>query len=158
MYMRILGIDPGYDRLGVAMIEKDNGSETLLYSDCFETDSKLTFHDRLRLVGAEVENVIHSYTPHQLGIENVFFNTNQKTAMHIGEVRGAILYIAGQNDLEIFEYTPPQIKAAVAGTGRGTKKDVITMLHKLIDINKKIRHDDEYDAIAVALTHSACCR
>lgn len=156
--MRILGIDPGYDRLGLAVVEKSGSDETLMYSDCFETDSSLSFHDRLQLVGVEIENVISSYTPEHLGIENVFFNTNQKTAMHIGEVRGAILYIAGQNDLGIFEYTPPQIKAAIAGTGRGTKKDVINMLHRLIEINKDIKHDDEYDAIAVALTHSACCK
>ena len=154
--MRILGIDPGYDRLGLAIIEKDGSDDTLIYSDCFETDSSLSFYDRLQLVGVEVEEVIRAYTPNHLGIEKIYFNTNQKTAMHISEVRGAILYIAAQNGLDIFEYTPPQVKAAVAGSGRATKKDITNMIHKLIEIKKEIRYDDEYDAIAVALTHSAC--
>lgn len=156
--MRILGIDPGYERLGLAVVEKESGKEVLVHSECFQTDAKLPFPERLELVGAEIERIIKEFEPNHLALENVFFNTNQKTAMDVAAVRGVVLYVGKNNDLDVFEYTPPQIKSAVAGSGRGSKKDVIAMLHNLIDINKDIRLDDEYDAIAVALTHSAIHR
>jgi len=78
--------------------------------------------------------------------------------MDVAAVRGVILYVGRLHNLEIFEYTPPQIKSAVGGSGRANKKEIASMLHHLIDINKEIRLDDEYDAIAVALTHSAIHR
>jgi len=156
--MRIIGIDPGYERLGIAVVEKENGKESLIHSECFQTDTKLSFHERLQLLGEQLENVIKKHKPEHLALENIFFNTNQKTAMDVAAVRGVILYVARSNGLETFEYSPPQIKSAVGGSGRADKKEVAAMLHHLIDINKKISLDDEYDAIAVALTHSAIHR
>lgn len=156
--MKIIGIDPGYERLGIAVIEKDRNKETLLYSECFQTDASLSFHERLFLLGEHLTTVIKTHTPRQLALENVFFNTNQKTAMDVAAVRGVILFVARQNRLDTFEYTPPQIKAAVGGNGRATKKEVEVMLRLLITIPIKKRLDDEYDAIAVALTHSAIHR
>lgn len=156
--MKIIGIDPGYERLGIAVIEKEASGEKLLHSECFQTDKGLSFHERLFLVGEALERVVKEYSPKHLVLENVYFNTNQKTAMDVAAVRGVALYVGKRNSLETFEYTPPQIKSAVAGTGRGDKKDVIAMLHHLIKINKEIELDDEYDAIAVALTHSAIHR
>lgn len=156
--MRILGIDPGYERLGLAIIEKTTGKETLVYSECFQTDASLPFHERLLLVGEALSRVITEYSAEHLALENVYFNTNQKTAMDVAAVRGVALYIGRSFGLETFEYTPPQIKSAVGGSGRADKKEVAAMLHHLIDINKEIRLDDEYDAIAVALTHSAIHR
>lgn len=156
--MRTLGIDPGYDRLGVAVVEKTNGNETLIYSDCVQTDKTLPFPERLRIVGDAIALAIADYKPNHVAVENVFFSTNRKTAMDVAAVRGLILYIAEKNNCEVFEYTPPQIKVAVAGSGRGTKKDIIAMVHHLVTFNKKKALDDEYDAIAVALTHSAIHR
>ncbi len=156
--MRIIGIDPGYERLGIAVVEKTNGKEVLIHSECFQTDAKLDFHERLFLLGRQIECVIKKHNPQHLALENVFFNTNQKTAMDVAAVRGVILYVGRLHNLEIFEYTPPQIKSAVGGSGRANKKEIASMLHHLIDINKEIRLDDEYDAIAVALTHSAIHR
>jgi len=156
--MRIIGIDPGYERLGVAIIENDNKKEKLLYSNCFQTDASLSFHERLLLLGEYLAGIIKKHNPEHLAIENVFFNTNQKTAMDVAAVRGVILFVGKQNGLDTFEYTPPQIKAAISGNGRASKKEVETMLHLLITIPKKRRLDDEYDAIAVALTHSAIHR
>ncbi|MBL4644727.1 MAG: crossover junction endodeoxyribonuclease RuvC [Candidatus Pacebacteria bacterium] len=155
--MKIIGIDPGYERLGIAVVEKTTQKELLLYSQCFQTDSKLPFHERLLLLGEELQSVITKHKPDHLALENIFFNTNQKTAMDVAAVRGVILYVARSKNVQTFEYTPPQIKAAVGGSGRASKKEVASMLHHLIDINKEIRYDDEYDAIAVALTHSAFC-
>ncbi|PCI30822.1 crossover junction endodeoxyribonuclease RuvC [Candidatus Kaiserbacteria bacterium] len=156
--MRIMGIDPGYERLGISVIEKTDKKEKLIHSECFQTESSLSFHARLNLLGERLGSVMKTHKPEHVALENVFFNTNQKTAMDVAAVRGVIIFVAKQNGLEVFEYTPPQIKAAVGGSGRASKKEVATMLHHLIDIHKEIRLDDEYDAIAVALTHSAIHR
>ncbi len=155
--MRIIGIDPGYDRLGISILEKEKG-ETLLHSECFQTDSKLSFHERLLLVGERIQELIQEFSPEHMAFENVYFNNNQKTAMDVAAVRGVLIYLGKKNSLETFEYTPPQIKSAVGGSGNAGKQEVETMIHHLVKIEKKIRLDDEYDAIAVALTHSACVR
>ncbi len=152
--MKILGIDPGYERLGVAVLEKNIGDrkEKVLYSDCFKTSAKLDFEERLHTLGAEVERLITLYQPEQLSIETLFFQNNQKTAMRVAEVRGAILYIAKKAGLVVREFNPIQVKVAVAGYGQGDKRAVTAMVTKLVTIEKDIRHDDEYDAIAIALT------
>ncbi len=155
--MKILGIDPGYERLGIAIVEKNN-KDTLLYSDCIKTSPELQFHDRLLLLGKEVESVIKDHSPTVLSIEKLYFTNNQKTAMNVAQVIGMIIYIAKTHGLEVFEYTPLQIKSACTGNGRANKNQMMTMLPNLIKISKKIRHDDEYDAIATCLTHSAHSR
>lgn len=153
---RILGIDPGYERLGIAVIEKSaSGKEALLNSDCFKTPKTEFFEQRLFSVGSEIDRVIQKYSVTAFAIENLFFNTNQKTALKVSEVRGALTYIALSHKLLFFEYTPLQIKNAITGYGRSDKKQIIDMLPHLIEIKKDIKHDDEYDAIAVALTCSA---
>ena len=159
--MTILSIDPGYERVGIAILEKTSngsGGEELIYSDCFKTSKELSFIERLELVGQEVERVIEKYKPEGFAIEKLFFNTNQKTATNVSEVRGALIYIALKNKLKVFEYTPLQIKVAVAGDGHGDKQQVVAMVKNLIKIEKEIKYDDEYDAIAVGLTCSASQR
>ena len=150
---RILAIDPGYERLGIAVIEKEqNERETLVYSDCFKTSAKLAFTERLKLLGEEIERLIDQHKPSALAIEKLFFNSNQKTAMQVSEVRGALLFIALSRGLAIYEYTPLEIKVAVTGDGKSDKGRVTVMIPKLIRLEKQIRHDDEYDAIAIGLT------
>ncbi len=155
--MRILAIDPGFERLGIALIEKHaRGREELLYSSCFRTSAKNTFPERLRMVGEEVEKIIKKYSPSTLAIETLFFTTNQKTAMRVAEIRGAILFIAGQHNLRIFEYTPLQIKVAITGYGKANKNQIMNMLPHLISFNHRDKKtDDELDAIAIGLTHCA---
>jgi crossover junction endodeoxyribonuclease RuvC len=150
--MIILAIDPGYERVGIAVLEKTRNKESLAYSDCFKTPSDLVFPKRLEMIGKEVERIIKKYKPKAFAIEKIFFNTNQKTATMVSEVRGALLYVALQNKLAVYEYTPLQIKVAVCGDGHGDKQQIISMVKNLIKIEKEIRHDDEYDAIAVGLT------
>ena len=156
--MKILGIDPGYERLGIAVLEKNKGDkeEKVIYSDCFKTSAKMPFEERLLLLGREVERVINFYQPDGLAIETLFFTNNQKTAMNVAEVRGTILYIAKCAGLTLQQFTPMQIKVAVAGHGQGDKRAVTDMVTKLVLIEKEIKHDDEYDAIAIALTGFAC--
>lgn len=156
--MRVIGIDPGYGRCGVAIVEKENGKEQWIYSDCIETESKDGFVERLAQVVAECEFLINTHKPDALAIERLFFNSNQKTAMQVAEVRGAILHAAVSAGIPSFEYTPAQIKSATTGYGKADKKQVTTMLHMLLRIEKNIRYDDEYDAIAVGLTHLAHAR
>jgi crossover junction endodeoxyribonuclease RuvC len=151
--MRILAIDPGYERLGIAVMEKNpQGKERLLYSDCFKTDKSLPHNQRLGIIGAEVERIIEEFKPSALSIEDLFFTTNQKTAILVAEARGVILYMAGKHGLNVYEYGPGEIKVAVTGYGKSDKSQIISMIPRLIKIEKNIKHDDEYDAIAVGLT------
>ena len=153
---RILGIDPGFERLGIAVLEKPldkaQGKETVIFSECFRTSSKMEFAERLRLIGEEVRRIIKKYKPEVLAIETLFLNTNQKTAMRVAEARGVVIYEAVQARLEIFEATPLQIKIAVASHGRADKEQVMRMVRMLVDIEKSKASDDELDAIAIALT------
>ena len=156
--MRVLSIDPGYERLGIAVIEGAVGKERVVYSDCVRTDKKFSHGERLKIIGREIEKVIKKYQPEHLAIETLFLETNHKTAMKVSEARGVMLYEASGHKLEIYEYTPLQIKVAVTGYGKSTKDGVIGMVKKLVKIEKKKALDDEYDAIAVGLTHFACYR
>jgi len=158
MSMRVLAIDPGYGRCGVAVVEKENGKERWIYSDCIETNAKDGFVERLAQVVAECEQLIKKYKPDALAMERLFFTSNQKTAMQVAEVRGAILNAAAVAGIPSFEYTPAQVKSATTGSGRADKKQVTDMLHLLLKIDKTIRHDDEYDAIAIGITYLAHTR
>jgi len=155
--MKILSIDPGYDRCGVAVIEKDDaGKEVLVFSTCIQTNKKDSFEDRLNQIGSLLEETISTHSPSKLAIEKLFFNTNQKTGIDVSKTIGMIIYISKKAGLEIHEYTPLQIKVAITGYGRSDKEQVTRMVPNLIKINEKkleeIKLDDEWDAIAVGLT------
>ena len=158
--MIIIGIDPGYERIGIAVIEKNPGDkrEKLLYSDCFKTSAKLTLPERIHLLGMEIDSVIKKFSPTILSIEKLYFENNAKTAMGVSEARGAIIYVGKSNNLEILEYTPLQIKNAVTGYGKATKGQVHSMVTKLIALPPTIKQDDEIDAIAIAITGLASCK
>lgn len=156
---RTLGIDPGYERLGVAVVEKNQeGKEVLVFSDCIRTSSKLPSAKRLAQISEDIEKVIEKYKPEHLSIETLFFNVNQKTVMLVAEARGVIISTASRKGLEVKEYSPLQIKVATTGFGRADKKQMVSMISRLIKLPKKKMLDDEYDAIAAALTHLACFR
>ncbi len=157
--MRVLGIDPGYGRCGMAIVERDQkGKDILIFSQCVETSAQMEFTERLDIIARECARLIEEFEPSQLAIEKLFFNTNQKTAMRVAEVRGALIQSASERSVAVFEYTPMQVKSAVAGSGSADKRQVAAMVRLLMKIEKKIAHDDEYDAIALALTHLAYAR
>lgn len=157
MNMKVLAIDPGFERVGIAVIEKTNlKKDKLLFSECFKTSAKIPFPKRLKNIGAEIEKVIKKHKPEVIAIEKLYFTTNQKTAMGVAEARGTIIYVASKNGLSVCEYTPPQIKIAVTGYGKATKEMIMSMVPKLIDMDSGINSDDEIDAIAVGLTCLAC--
>ena len=153
--MRILAIDPGYDRLGVAIIEKlPKQKETVIFSTCIQTDRAYPHQGRLATIANEVRDIIKTWEPEAMAIESLFLATNQKTAMKVAEVRGALLVEATRAALVAYEYTPLQIKVAVTGYGKSDKKQVTEMVKKLVVIPElpQRRLDDEYDAIAIGLT------
>lgn len=157
--MILLSIDPGFERLGLAIIQKEGrGKEILLYSECFKTSAKLLHEERLRLIGNKITDVIKTYKPTELATEKLFFTSNQKTVIPVAEARGVILFIAGTYNLKVSEYSPPQIKVAVTGYGRSDKTQIMTMIPRLITLIKPIKSDDEFDAIAIGLTHCAISR
>jgi crossover junction endodeoxyribonuclease RuvC len=133
---------------------KDSGKERVLYSDCIETSAKTPFPERLAAVVSACRGVIQKELPEEMAIEKLYFATNQKTAMQVAEVRGALIALAAENSLPVSEYTPMQVKAAL-GYGKADKKQIAKMLHMLVKMDKPIRHDDEYDAIAIGVTHLA---
>ena len=155
--MKILGIDPGFERLGVAVLEKipSCNKEKVLFSECFKTSASLDFSERLSLIGKETQRVIKKYKPDVLSIETLFFTTNQKTVMHVAEARGVVIYECAKVGMKIFEASPPQIKIATTGYGKANKEQIMKMVKILVDIDNTKKSDDELDAIATALTASA---
>jgi crossover junction endodeoxyribonuclease RuvC len=154
--MIILGIDPGYDRLGIAILEKPlRGKEIVLYSNCLQTSSKDNIYNRLKQVGEEVSRILYEFKPNAMALETLFITKNQKTAMRVAEARGIIIYEAVKRDIAVFEYSPMQIKVAVSSDGSSDKQRMMKMVELLVVLPDKKAQDDEYDAIAVALTHAA---
>lgn len=151
----ILGIDPGYGRVGIAVIKKTSKREELIQSECFETDVKLPHSKRLLLIGEKIKNTIKKYKPDRIAVETLLWSKNKKTALQVAEARGVILLEAARHKIFLREFNPNQIKLAVTGYGKSDKKQVINMIEKLIKLKPQKRHDDEYDAIAAALTCSA---
>ena len=152
--MRVLSIDPGYERLGIAVLEKeDSKKEFLVFSECFKTSSKEEHSFRLAKIQKRIGEIIKKYSPDDLAIETLFFNKNVKTALLVAEARGVIIATSKNAGLETYEYSPQQIKIAVTGSGSGDKTSIIKMVPLLIKIDKEIKIDDEFDAIAAGICH-----
>lgn len=148
----ILGIDPGYDRLGWAIVNYDQKNPSVKLA-CIETNRQLNLFDRYQQIARELQIIIENYSPSIAVIESLFFFKNQKTALKVAEARGVEISILLSNHLKIFEYTPLQIKETVTGYGRASKKAVEKMLRlefKTLEINIL---DDALDALAIVLTH-----
>lgn len=149
----ILGIDPGFDRVGVCILENENGKENLIFSTCIFTDKKLPDFKRVAQIAFELESVIEKYKPVVMGIESLFLFKNQKTVIGVAEARGVIKYIAEKNNLEIIELTPMQIKNSLTGHGHADKTQVEYMVRNILKLGSEGKIiDDEIDAIAIALT------
>ena len=144
---KILGIDPGYGRMGYAILE----SGKLVKAGCLETSKDSAYEDRLQEIGRRFSELLKEHKPDALAVEKLFLNTNQKTAMRVAEARGAILYLA--NGMKIAEFSPPEVKLAVCGYGRADKAQVARMI-KLIFKTDDSLNDDALDAIAIAFTAS----
>ena len=148
--LRILAIDPGYDRLGLAVVEGDASRPTYVWSECI-TPRKGSRERRLAAVHEAVVSAIREYAPDVLALETLFFSTNVKTAMGVAEARGAILVAAGTLNIPVSEHSPQAVKLAVTGNGRADKNAVMRMVPKVIALPERKRLDDEFDAIALAI-------
>jgi len=154
--MKILAIDPGYERLGVAVIEKQpTEKEQLLFSECFKTKTADEHHIRLAQVSEEIDRVITEHQPDALAIETLFFSKNTKTALKVAEARGTIIATCSRAKLDVYEFSPQEIKIAVTGSGSSDKEHIMKMVPLLIRVPDTKKQDDEYDAIAVGLTFFA---
>lgn len=150
--MKVLAIDPGYDRLGVAVMEKIDNKEVLIHSECILTQKSDVLLERLFIAGKRIEELLLEYSPTAVGIETLFFNKNQKTAMGVAQIRGIIIYLAKKAGCTVHEFGPQEIKVAVTGYGNSDKTAVISMVKRLIQGVPEDALDDEYDAIAVGIT------
>lgn len=150
--MRVLGVDPGYDRVGLAVMEYENGVEKLVYSTCIETNKNDHIHVRLQQVGNAITKTINEHNIDTIGIETLFFNKNVKTAMSVAEARGIIMYCALEANCVIHEFSPQAIKIATTGYGNSDKHAVTAMVKQLVQNVPTDALDDEYDAIAVGVT------
>jgi crossover junction endodeoxyribonuclease RuvC len=150
--MRVLAFDPGYDRLGIAVLEKKDGKEVLIHSECCITDRTSSLHERLLVVGTRIESLLTEFIPSVVALETLFFNKNIKTGIAVAEVRGIILYLAMRSRCHVMEFGPQQIKIAVTGYGKSDKSAVISMVKRLVKGVRDGALDDEYDAIAVGIT------
>jgi crossover junction endodeoxyribonuclease RuvC len=154
--IRIVGIDPGFDRLGICVLDKEGVAESLIFSTCITTEKKDSFPVRLTFLAQALEKIITHYKPHELAIETIFITKNQKTVINVAEVRGVCIYLCHLHNISVHEYSPPQIKVAITGYGKATKDDIAYMVPKILKKTLELKKlDDELDAIAIALTHSA---
>jgi len=149
--MIILGIDPGFARMGWGVISKTGTKFSLVDYGCLETFKGINISDRLEMIFNGISKVINKYNPDLAGIETLFFNTNAKTAVKVGEARGAILVALKKSGVKICDVTPLQVKQSVAGYGRAEKSQVQKMVKTLLNLKEIPRPDDAADALAVAL-------
>lgn len=150
--MRVIAVDPGYDRLGVAVLELENGAEKLLHSSCIETSRKDDLNTRLFSLGEAFTSLLNTYIPDTFAIETLFFNNNQKTAIGVAAARGVLIYLAQAAHCRVYEFSPQEVKVAITGYGKSDKQAVIDMVCRLIPDAPTKALDDEYDAIAVGVT------
>lgn len=150
--MKVLAIDPGYDRCGVAIMELVAGKEVLHFSTCIETSRGAELPERLHHIGRELALIIKTHTPNSLGIETLFFNKNITTGIGVAQARGIILYLAKEAGLAVYEFGPQEVKVAVTGHGGSDKQAVYSMVQRLVRGVPLKAKDDEYDAIAVGIT------
>jgi crossover junction endodeoxyribonuclease RuvC len=147
---KIIAVDPGYDRVGIAIFD----GQRLVHSECYEPP-KGVFAERLRGVHERVVALIKKHKPSSLALETIFFSKNQKTAIKVAEARGVIELAAAEAGIPVVEYSPQAVKIAVTGSGNAPKDAVVRMVEKLLALPKQKRLDDEYDAIALGLAHQA---
>jgi crossover junction endodeoxyribonuclease RuvC len=150
--MKVLAIDPGYDRIGMAVVENTPTGEVLHFSNCFETKKDEALSERIYALGLELEKILTIYQPDSVAIETLFFNKNIKTGIGVAQARGAIMYIAKKFNCHVYEFGPQEIKIATTGYGKSDKNAVIMMVKRLVQNVPENALDDEYDAIAVGIT------
>ncbi len=153
--MIILGIDPGIAIVGYSVIESKGNNLRAIDYGCIKTSADTLLPDRLKIVYDELIKIIKKYKPDELAIEELFFNRNAKSVMKVSQARGIQILAAVNEGLDVYEYTPLQIKQAVTGYGRADKNQVQQMVKMLLNLKEKPKPDDVADALAVAICHGS---
>lgn len=156
--MRILGIDPGTGIVGFGVVEVIDAKFKMIDAGVIKTPPKEQDSIRLKIIFDELNEIIRQNKPDVMAVEKLFFAKNVTTAMSVSQARGAILLCGEQNGLPVFEYTPLQIKQAVAGYGKAEKAQVQEMVRTILRLKEVPKPDDCADALACAITHSMTAR
>ena len=151
--MVVLGIDPGYALMGWGVVEAEGSRMRLINYGCIETKAGNPMHHRLRALQLGIRDLLAIYHPDDVAFEELFFARNVTTALMVGAARGAAIIAAAEYTENLYEYTPMQIKQAVAGYGKADKKQIQQMVKLLLKLDEIPRPDDAADAIACAITH-----
>ena len=151
--MVILGIDPGYAIVGYGVIRYEGGKMSVIDYGKITTEANIPLSKRLKLIYDSLTQLIETFKPDVVAVEELFFNSNVKTAIAVGHARGVIILAAANKNTKIAEYTPLQIKQAVAGYGKAVKKHVMEMTRLMLKLDKVPKPDDTADALAVAICH-----
>lgn len=158
MGMRILGIDPGTGILGFGVIDVQGRKVQMIDAGVIRTPVKEDDAVRLLTIYEELSDIIAANNPAVMSVEKLFFARNVTTAMTVAQARGVVLLCAKQADMQIFEYTPMQIKQAITGYGKADKKQMQEMVRVLLNLAVVPKPDDCADALAAALTHASVAR
>ena len=154
--MRIIGIDPGLATIGWGIIDTNGSHHKPVDYGAIITPPHTALEDRLLMIHHELSKILETYKPQAMAVEELFFNTNITTGIRVAEARGVILLCAKEHNVEIFEYTPLQVKQSVVGYGRADKKQVITMVSMILSLKTPPKPDDTADALAIAVCHAHC--
>lgn len=152
--MRILGIDPGIAIVGFGFIDKQGSKLTPVQYGCIQTEAHTPEEERLLHVYEGMVQLIEKYKPDAVALEKLFFNRNVTTAMSVGQARGVLVLAAVQKGLPVAEYTPMQVKQAIAGYGKAEKRQVQEMTRMFLKLQAIPKPDDVADALAVAICHA----
>ncbi|MEN8098664.1 MAG: crossover junction endodeoxyribonuclease RuvC [Chloroflexota bacterium] len=151
--MRVLGIDPGTAITGYAFVDDSNDEYHLISCGVIRTHSNTPAHERLQHIYQQVRALCEEYQPKRASIEKLFFSKNVRTAMKVGQARGVIMLALADVGLPIAEYSPQEIKQAVAGYGGADKQQIQQMVTMMLGLSEVINPDDAADAVAVAICH-----
>jgi crossover junction endodeoxyribonuclease RuvC len=153
---RILGVDPGLETTGISILDINGSKFAPVYSGCIITGKDKPLCRRLEVIFNDLLDIIESYKPDCMAIEELFFSSNTKTAIKVGHSRGVLLLAGSTKGLNIYEYTPLEIKQAVVGYGRATKKQIKYMLKVILGVKEDFfpAKDDAWDAMAVSICHA----
>ena len=152
--MVILGIDPGVATIGFGLIRAERGKNTLLQYGVITTPPGIPLSERLLQISNDMEQLIETFKPDEIAVEELFFTKNITTGIAVAHGRGVILLAAEKAGVPVFEYTPMQVKQGVVGYGNAEKKQVMLMTQRLLNMKEIPRPDDAADALAIAICHS----
>ena len=152
--MIILGIDPGVATVGFGVLEASRQGNTLLRYGVISTPHGLPLSKRLYQISCDLEELISRFQPREMAVEELFFSKNITTGISVAHGRGVILLCAEKMGIPVYEYTPMQVKQAVAGYGKADKRQVMQMTQRLLHMKQLPRPDDAADALAIAICHS----